>query len=76
VVEEHTFDTLHLRPVYGASSQLGASLGLDATGTVERVTFDEAGVEIERVTVPFTTTFVLSQATGDRWMIVDEIDGS
>ena len=74
VVERYRFDTLRIRPVYGASSQLGASLGFDATGTIERVTTDEAGVETDRVTVPFSATFVLSQATGDRWLIVDEID--
>ena len=58
-----------------ADSQLGASLGFDATGTIERATFDEAGAETGRATVPFATTFVLNQATGDRWLIVDEIDG-
>jgi hypothetical protein len=75
VVETYRFDSLRLRPVHGADSQLGASLGFDATGTIERVTFDEAGAETGRVTVPFSTTFVLNQATGDRWLIVDEIDG-
>ncbi len=39
------------------------------------MTFDEAGAETGRVTLPFSTTFVLNQATGDRWLIVDEIDG-
>ena len=75
VVETYRFDSLRLRPVHGADSQLGASLGFDATGTIESVTFDEAGAETGRVTVPFSTTFVLNQATGDRWLIVDEIDG-
>jgi hypothetical protein len=75
VVETYRFDSLRLRPFYGANSQLGASLGFDATGTIDRVTFDETGAETGRATVPFSTTFVLSQATGDRWLIVDEVEG-
>ncbi len=74
LVQRYTFDSLHLRPVYGDSTQLGASLGFDATGMVETVTYDENGIEQSRDVDPFSTTFVLNQATGDRWLIVDEVD--
>jgi hypothetical protein len=53
-----------------AIGQSSLSLGLDARGMVERVTFDAGGNEIDRSLEPFATTFVLSQPTGSRWLIV------
>jgi hypothetical protein len=41
---------------------------------VEVVRYDEAGLEESRSTTPLRTTFVVNQATGDRWLIVDEVD--
>lgn len=74
VVPTYHFETLHLRAIYGAESQLGPSLGFDASGGVETVTYDEAGAEVARQVDPFRTTFVLNQATGNRWLIVDQVE--
>jgi hypothetical protein len=45
-----------------------------ATGTVDTVTYDAAGAEQGRVSEPFSKTFVLIPAVGDRWLIVDEVE--
>jgi hypothetical protein len=71
VVVDYAFDSLHLRVVETAGGQ-GADLGFEATGTVERVTYDADGVEVGRRIVPVSSLFVLRQATGDRWLIMDE----
>ena len=76
VVEQFTFDSLHLRAVFGDDTQLGPSLAFDASGTVERIISDEAGSETSREQSGFASTFVLNRATGDRWLIVDEIEQS
>ena len=49
-------------------------LGFAATGVVEKVFYDSDGVELGREATPFASLFVLRQATGDRWLIVDEVD--
>jgi hypothetical protein len=71
VVAGYVFESLHLRVVETLGGQ-GADLGFEATGTVERVTYDADGVEISRRTVPLSSLFVLRQAMGDRWLIMDE----
>jgi len=75
VVPEHSFDTLQLDVVFHKGPQGGASLGLEATGTVDNVTYDAAGFEQSRESETFATTFVLSQGTGGRWLIVAEEEG-
>ncbi|HJR91926.1 MAG TPA: hypothetical protein VJ938_05765 [Acidimicrobiia bacterium] len=72
IVEAYSFESLHLRAIYGASTQLGPSLGFDAEGTLVQVTYDEDLNEVARESTPFATTFILNQATGDRWLIVSE----
>ncbi len=74
VVPYHTFDTLHLDVTFTDGPQGGASLGLEATGTVETVTYDAAGVEQERASGPFATTWVMGPGIGDRWLIVSEVE--
>jgi hypothetical protein len=75
VIPEHAFDTLHVDVVFHKGPQGGASLGLQATGTVDYVTYDAAGVEQSRATETFATTFVLSRGAGGRWLIVAEEEG-
>jgi hypothetical protein len=75
VIPAHTFDSLHLDVVFTKGPQGGASLGLVATGTVDDVTYDAAGVEQGRESDTFATTFVMSQGVGERWLIVAEVDG-
>jgi len=74
VVPHYTFDTLHLDVTFTDGPQGGASLGLEATGTVETVTYDAAGAEQARASEPFGTTWVLRPGTGDRWLIVSEVE--
>jgi len=72
-VATHTFDSLHVDVAPTEETQDAASLGLVATGTVETITYDAAGAEQGRASEPFSKTFVLSPAVGDRWLIVDEV---
>jgi hypothetical protein len=72
-VPTHTFDSLHVDVAPTEETQDAASLGLVATGTVETITYDAAGAEQGRASEPFSKTFVLSPAVGDRWLIVDEV---
>ena len=70
VVSVYSFESLHLDVVSPVGSQRGASLGFEAAGMVEQITYDAEGVEQHRATVPFESTFVLRRAGGDRWLIV------
>jgi len=74
-VPTYTFESLHVDVAPTEETQDTASLGLIATGTVETVTYDAAGVEQDRVSAPFSKTFVLRPEVGDRWLIVDEVEG-
>ena len=73
-VPTHTFDSLHVDVAPTEETQDVASLGLVATGTVETVTYDAAGVEQDRVSEPFSKTFVLRPEVGDTWLIVAEVE--
>jgi hypothetical protein len=70
-VERYTFDSLHLVPIFAARGQAALSLGFEARGSVERITYGVDETEVGRSTSPFAFTFVLSQPTGGRWLIVD-----
>ena len=70
VVPHYTFDELHVVLIHSAG-QSGLSLGFEAIGTVEEVTYRVDGSEGSRTTSPFARTFVLSRPTGERWLIVD-----
>jgi hypothetical protein len=70
VVPHYAFDALHVVLVHSAG-QTGLSLGFEASGTVEEVTYGVDGAERSRTTSPFTRTFVLTRPTGARWLLVD-----
>jgi hypothetical protein len=70
VVPHYTFDELHVVLIHSAG-QSGLSLGFEATGIVEEVTYRVDGSEGSRTTSPFARTFVLSRPTGARWLLVD-----
>jgi hypothetical protein len=72
VVGHYAFDSLHL-VLMPSEGQSGLSVGLQARGTVEEVTYGADGQEDGRATSPYATTFVLSRPTGDRWLIVDTL---
>jgi len=73
VVANYRFETLHLVVVFTNGSQGGPSLGLDARGVVEEVTYDEGGVEVRREASPLISIFVIRQDAGGRWLIFDEL---
>ena len=70
VVPHYTFDALHVVLIH-TEGQSGLSLGFEARGTVEEVTYGVDGSERSRTTSPFARTFVLSRPTGARWLLVD-----
>jgi len=75
LVSDYEFDSLHVYVAPTKGGQ-GASLGFEAKGSVDQVTYDGLGVEQTRVTSPFDTIFVLSQVAGDRWLILEELPPS
>jgi len=76
VVTEYTFDTLQLEVVFTNGTQGGASLAMEAAGSVTKIEYDTAGIERDRSQAPFASVFVLSPGNGDRWLIAAEIDPS
>jgi hypothetical protein len=70
VVPHYAFDELHVVLVQ-PEGQAGLSLGFQARGTVEEVTYRVDGSERSRSSSPFSKTFVLSRPTGDRWLLVE-----
>jgi hypothetical protein len=72
-VSHYLFETLHLHVVHLGGPQGGASLALDARGTVETITHDSQGAELGRETTPYAATFVLRQAASGRWLIAAEL---
>jgi hypothetical protein len=75
-VRDHTFDALRLEVVFTDGPQGGATLALASSGTVEQVTYDAAGIELERARTPFRSTFVMRPGPGGRWVIISEVDRS
>ena len=73
VVERYQIDDVHVTLLVPFGRQDGLSLGLESRGTVTTETYDAAGDLQARASSPFATTFVLRQATGGRWLNVDEL---
>jgi hypothetical protein len=70
-VDRYTFDALRVVPVERFGEQSGLTLGVEAHGALEVVTYDADGNEIGRSSRPVAVTFLVGQPTGGRWMIVD-----
>jgi hypothetical protein len=73
VVANHRFDSLRLLVVFTDGTQGGASLAMEARGTVEEVTYDASGDEVLREETPLASVFVMRQDAGQGWLIVDEL---
>jgi Na+-translocating ferredoxin:NAD+ oxidoreductase RnfD subunit len=73
VIERYQIDDVHVTLLVPFGRQDGLSLGLESRGTVSTETYDAAGDLQARSASPFATTFVLRQATGGRWLNVDEL---
>ncbi len=72
-VAHYVFTSLRLSSVVPLEGQRGLSLRFEARGTMEEITYDADGNQAKRATSPFALTFVLSQPTGDRWLIVSTL---
>jgi hypothetical protein len=70
-VDTYAFDSLHIGSVIRAPGQGALSLGVEARGTLEEITYDADGNQISRTSSPFAITFVLAMPTGDRWLIAE-----
>lgn len=70
-VERYVFDSLRLVPLVSVRDQRSLRMGFEARGSLEEITNDDQGVETGRTTSPFALVFVLSQPTGERWVVVD-----
>jgi hypothetical protein len=69
-IDHYQFDAIDVSLLRPFGVQTGLSLGLAATGTAVHETYNAAGHVESRTTSPFTTTFVMRRATGDRWLNV------
>jgi hypothetical protein len=70
-VPGYRFDSLHAVVIPAVGGQQ-ATIGLQATGSTEWVTYDARGQEQERIVEPLESTFVLSPVVGERWLIIEE----
>jgi hypothetical protein len=70
VVERYAIDAVNVTLLEPFGRQDGLSLGLESRGTATRETYDAGGALQGRESSPFTTTFVMRQATGGRWLTV------
>jgi Na+-translocating ferredoxin:NAD+ oxidoreductase RnfD subunit len=73
VVDRYQIDDVNVTLLVPFGRQDGLSLGLESRGTVTTETYDGSGDLLDRSSSPFATTFVLRQATGGRWLNVDEL---
>jgi hypothetical protein len=71
VVHEHSFDSLTLGVAESGRDQLGAALSFEATGTLSVITYDAFGAEQRRTDTLFSSTFIMRQLGGDRWLLVE-----
>ncbi|HEX5014619.1 MAG TPA: hypothetical protein VFV72_10740 [Candidatus Limnocylindrales bacterium] len=69
-ISHYHFDALDMRLIEPFGVQTGLSLGLDAHGTMTEEIYDAAGTITSTREAPFSLTFVMRRATGDRWLNV------
>jgi Na+-translocating ferredoxin:NAD+ oxidoreductase RnfD subunit len=70
VTTRYLFDTLAMSLLEPFGVQTGLSLAVDAKGTMTQETHDATGAVVDRREVPFSRTFVMRRALGDRWLNV------
>jgi hypothetical protein len=70
VTAHYRFATIAVSLLVPFGRQSGLSLGLAATGTVVRETWDATGHLVATDTQPFQLTFAMRRATGARWLNV------
>jgi hypothetical protein len=70
VVERYAIDAVTMSLLVPFGQQTGASIGMESRGTVTVETYDAAGALVSRHTSPYSLTFAMRRATGDRWLNV------
>ena len=73
VIERSEIDDVNVTLLVPFGRQDGLSLGLESRGTTTTETLDADGNVQSRATSPLETTYVVRRATGDRWLIVDQL---
>ncbi|HUG32833.1 MAG TPA: hypothetical protein VMM14_08070 [Acidimicrobiia bacterium] len=74
VVPVYHFKSLTLGVSETEGSQVGAALAFEGTGTVELVTYSGLGEEQSRSETRFSSTLIMRQLGGERWVIVEVTD--
>jgi hypothetical protein len=69
----YRFDTIHATLLIPFGKQDGFSIGLQATGTLTEETYVRDTLQ-GTVSTPFSLTFAVRRATGDRWLNVGVLD--
>ena len=69
-LEHYQFASVSAHVLVPFGAQVGTSLGLDSIGTVVTETYDASGAVVTRTSAPFSLTFAVRQALGDRWLTV------
>ena len=70
IVEHHRFESLSARLLIPFGVQDGFSVGIDGSGTMLRETYDANGRLVSSEEVPFSNTFAVRRATGERWLTI------
>ena len=66
----YRFEAIHATLLIPFGEQDGFSIGLQSTGTLVSETYDASGALQSRQESPFSLTFAVRRATGDRWLTV------
>ncbi|HYI21203.1 MAG TPA: hypothetical protein VEX62_01075 [Candidatus Limnocylindrales bacterium] len=75
VLSHYDFDALDVSLLVPFGAQTGLSLGFSGTGTLTQETLDGSGALGSSQSTPFSNTFAMRRATGDRWLIVAVLPG-
>jgi hypothetical protein len=70
-VASYEFDTLALAVGERTGEQGSAALELTGTGTLEEVTLDAFGSQLERTVSSFSNRFVMRRLGSERWLLVE-----
>ena len=69
-IVHYDFASLDVSLLVPFGMQTGLSLGFTGSGTLTQETYDAAGHLQSQNQAPFTLTFAMRRATGDRWLNV------
>jgi hypothetical protein len=70
-VASYEFDALALAVGERTGEQGSAALELTGTGTLEEVTLDAFGSQLERTVSSFSNRFVMRRLGSERWLLVE-----